>query len=604
MPTKKVILESRLKGAAKTKQGLKGIDGGLKSLGKSAIGVAGAYFGARGLISGFSAAIRLAGEQEQAEKKLEVALGRTSKSLLDHASSLQKVTSFGDEAIIGVQASLAAFLDSEEAIKKATEATLDISVAMGMDLKAAGDLVAKTLGSSTNAMSRYGIQVEGAVGSTERLESLTGNVAKLFGGQAKAQAETMTGALEQMKNALGDVAENIGFSLSPLVVKLAKGINSLATSTADESAEADSLFNVLKDVNATEEVRERAMQAINEQYGDYLPNLIDETFSLQDIEKAQDRVTGALLKRIALSVNEEKIADLMRTQLELRDKEPELINSVAEATKRSEAAATARLESEKKLGDQVIDFHSRMSEAKQIEIRDNAKLRLAENREEQIANQRALNQLNEDAVKLAEAFSDTILRMPERPLVIIPPEQLDILDDVIIDMKIMNDLMREAFNLRTDEEEEKEKQVQNDLKRAALSGQSAIQAMKSVVRAETMEAVAGYLSSVLKSVPFPANILLAAGGGGLVAGLMDKVLSAIPNQFATGADFITQGATPMLVGEAGPEHVQVTPLTAGMNQNGPQGEVTIQFNGPITNDDYVRDFIIPEISKATNQGLA
>ena len=74
---------------------------------------------------------------------------------------------------------------------------------MGLDLKGAGDLVAKTIGSSTNAMSRYGIEVTGAVGSTERLETLTNNVANLFGGQALAQSKTMTGSIEQMKKCNG-----------------------------------------------------------------------------------------------------------------------------------------------------------------------------------------------------------------------------------------------------------------------------------------------------------------------------------------------------------------------------------------------------------------
>ena len=169
-------------------------------------------------------------EQENAEKKLEVALGKTSNELLNQASALQKVTTFGDEAIIGVQASIAAFTDSEEQIKKATEATLDIATAMGMDLKAAGDLVAKTLGSSTNAISRYGINVEGAVGSTERLESLTKNVADLFGGQAKAQTDTMAGAIQQMDNAVGDAAEELGEVLAPIVITTARGLKFLAES--------------------------------------------------------------------------------------------------------------------------------------------------------------------------------------------------------------------------------------------------------------------------------------------------------------------------------------------------------------------------------------
>ena len=110
-------------------------------------------------------------KQEKVEKKLEQALGRTSSALLNQASALQKVTTFGDEAIIGAQALIASFVDDEEQIKAATEATLDLAAAKGMDLNAAADLVSKTLGSSTNALSRYGITVEGTVGSSKRLES-------------------------------------------------------------------------------------------------------------------------------------------------------------------------------------------------------------------------------------------------------------------------------------------------------------------------------------------------------------------------------------------------------------------------------------------------
>ena len=143
-----------------------------------------------------------------------------------------------------------------------------------------------------------------------------------------------------------------------------------------------------------------------------------------------------------------------------------------------------------------------------------------------------------------------------------------------------------------------------EMKGAALSGQSAIEAMKSVVRAETMEAVAGYLASVLKSVPFPANLIFAAAGGGVVAGLMDKALGAVPNKFATGADFITSGPTPMLVGESGAERVSVTPLQ-GPNINGPQGGITLNIQGNmIGNESFVRDVLIPEISNAKRMNLA
>ena len=182
----------------------------MKSLGKSAAIAGSAFFAAKGLIAGFKKVIDLAAVQELAEKKLEAALGKVSKTLLDQASALQQVSMFGDEQIIEAQALIAAFVKEEDAIAKATKATLDLAAAKGMDLKAAADLVSKTLGSSTNAMSRYGISVEGAVGSTARLDSLVGSVADKFGGQAKAQTETLTGAIVQMDMAMGDLGENIG----------------------------------------------------------------------------------------------------------------------------------------------------------------------------------------------------------------------------------------------------------------------------------------------------------------------------------------------------------------------------------------------------------
>jgi hypothetical protein len=166
--------------------------------------------------------------QEKAERKLEQALGKTSSALLNHASALQKVTTFGDESIISAQALLGAFIKDEEQIKLATEATLDLASAKGIDLKSAADLVSKTLGSTTNSLSRYGIKVEGAVGSTRRLESLTGSIAKLFGGQARAEADTFGGSVEQLSNVAGDASEALGKVLQPVIKILVDDFTILA----------------------------------------------------------------------------------------------------------------------------------------------------------------------------------------------------------------------------------------------------------------------------------------------------------------------------------------------------------------------------------------
>ena len=210
MAEKKLNIKVRTKGAKKSKRDLKGVEGGMKRLGKVAAKAGAAFFAASGIINGFKKIVDLAAQQELAEKKLEASLGKVSQALLDQASALQRVSMFGDEQIIEAQALIAAFVKEEDAIKKATQASIDLAAAKGMDLAAAADLVSKTLGSSTNAMSRYGIAVEGAVGSTARLDSLVGNIADKFGGQAKAQTDTLAGSMNLLSKSVGDLGENLG----------------------------------------------------------------------------------------------------------------------------------------------------------------------------------------------------------------------------------------------------------------------------------------------------------------------------------------------------------------------------------------------------------
>lgn len=173
---------------------------------------------------------KLYGDQEQAEKKLETALGKRSNALLAFASAQQKVTTFGDEETLVAMSLVGAYTDNEKAIARVTEASMDLASAKGMDLNSAIDMVSKSIFSSTNAMSRYGIEVTGTQGTVERLESATKNISDLYGGQAKAQAETFNGAMIQMKNAVGDTGEVIGSIFAPAVLLGAKGLQAFAES--------------------------------------------------------------------------------------------------------------------------------------------------------------------------------------------------------------------------------------------------------------------------------------------------------------------------------------------------------------------------------------
>ena len=67
--------------------------------------------------------------------------------------------------------------------------------------------------------------------------------------------------------------------------------------------------------------RSRLIEAINEKYGDYLPNLLNEESSLKDIKSAQDAVNTAIRTNIALKTQKEAVDNIEREALEDKAKQ-------------------------------------------------------------------------------------------------------------------------------------------------------------------------------------------------------------------------------------------------------------------------------------------
>ena len=214
-------------------------DNASKGLSKISGKMIGVVAGLTALTVGIKKSVKAYGVQETAIASMEQALKNqgnftqeASNDLQNHASALQKVTTFGDESIIAMQSQFAQMGLNADQIKEISEVTLDLAVAQGMDLASAGKLVAKSVGSSTNALSRYGVEVKGAVGSTERLDSAVTNLSTVFGGQARADADTYAGAIKQMQNAWGDVGEQLGKVFVPVIISVSKWLTKVAENKA------------------------------------------------------------------------------------------------------------------------------------------------------------------------------------------------------------------------------------------------------------------------------------------------------------------------------------------------------------------------------------
>lgn len=134
-----------------------------------------------------------------------------SAHLQNLASEIQSYSNYGDEAILKAQGVAQAFMGSVPITDALTKAVVDFAAAMDMDLEQAFTLVGKSIGSSTNALGRYGVELGKGMTDSQKMEAIT----KQLGDRYEGQAAQMVNSSIQLKNVWGDLKETIGQSLNP-----------------------------------------------------------------------------------------------------------------------------------------------------------------------------------------------------------------------------------------------------------------------------------------------------------------------------------------------------------------------------------------------------
>lgn len=111
---------------------------------------------------------------------------------------------------------------------------------------------------------------------------------------------------------LGAVAAGITLfsAFSKEANKVADAQKEISKQVSTEAFQLNSLFEAAKDVNRTEAERIEAINTINSNYGQYLNNLLDEKSTLDDITKAQQNATRALIAHTTVKLNNQKINEL------------------------------------------------------------------------------------------------------------------------------------------------------------------------------------------------------------------------------------------------------------------------------------------------------
>jgi len=127
------------------------------------------------------------------------------------------------------------------------------------------------------------------------------------------------------------------------------GIDLSAKKASEGVRELQIEFNAeietLKRGNLSNEARKQLIDDINKKYKDYLPNLLTEKSTLDEITAAQNSANAAMEKKILLLASEEMMVDITKKRLELTREqiglEQTANKTTAEATKQNDRLAAA-----------------------------------------------------------------------------------------------------------------------------------------------------------------------------------------------------------------------------------------------------------------------
>lgn len=236
------IVESGSKRMASSVNKAKAVFGGLVA----GIGIQNAI---RGIVSASVESEKAMRQLEARVKSTGGAAGLTVAQLQESAKAFQAATTFDDEAIQNSQALLLTFTRvTGDTFNAATQAILDMSIAMDQDLKSSTLTIGKALNDpikGLSALTRVGVsfteqqkeQIKqmAAVGDMAGAQKMIlSELAVEFGGAAAAARDTLGGALESLRNKVGDLIENDSASLP----RLTEAINRFNDSLSDPQVKA------------------------------------------------------------------------------------------------------------------------------------------------------------------------------------------------------------------------------------------------------------------------------------------------------------------------------------------------------------------------------
>ena len=216
--------------------------GGIKNALRGMVGYAAAAFSVGAIIQFGKETLEASAAQTEAETKLETIMRQRMKSTDAQIQKIKELTAvqqkngvIGDEVQLAGAQQLATFLKQEQSLNKLIPAMNNLAAqqkgvnATSSDLTSIANLMGKAMNGNVGALKRVGISFSDAqaevlkYGTEEEKAAMLSEVITQNVGDMNAKLlETDAGKIQQAKNAFGDLKEEIGAQILPVLADLAE----------------------------------------------------------------------------------------------------------------------------------------------------------------------------------------------------------------------------------------------------------------------------------------------------------------------------------------------------------------------------------------------
>lgn len=499
-----------------------------------------------------------------------------SKNLMALASSLQKVTTFGDEQIIMAQAQLATFQLTDDTIAHLTERMLDMAVGSQTDLISTAKMLGKAFTGQASALSRAGVVIDKtalkqaqANGANAEALFLLKQLDNNYQGLARSLAQTPLGELDQLKLRLGDVNEELGKMSIPIQTWWTDFKLSLAETAVFTGVWLDEIKKINPQVDAVSVGIFNAFGRAQER----LKSL------KEDIKKAGDPATVTTPEQKKRNIQLEKEINIL-TGIEL-------LYSKTNAVRRSDLSIQVEQRKISAENQALLEFKTDglISEIELTKKSLELKVKQLELDGKLAEQQRALSvETINNLSSVTGAWEQNMKQRQDAEL----------------------NRLRNTTRFKMADSEQQKKMEAEALSRFKGEATARFRIEQGVSLSNIYMKTAEAVAKSIALLPVTAGSPLKEINFGLGMAQAALVLGQKPPAFALGGDFVTNGPQMIMVGDnpGGQERVQVTPLSSPPGPDAPSGNgLTLNISAPLV-DETVIDSIIPAIERAQKMNLA